>query len=199
MTAMPEQETTQPQPGPEPPLEDEWAILNNLIDASALVIEGNAIDADIWGTDVQSALETLNLSDLLRGDGGVFQRMEDRRGASLASNRETDNKGNVVVGDAMISIDDFTTQAVDVSFNPIDTLTNAERASMEWTGPPLAVTILEHLQHALDVMRSASSDDPQQAQCFAEIETLLICAVSELVGPRPLTHRSRRHVPREFP
>lgn len=74
-----------------------------------------------------------------------------------------------------------------------------ERASMEWTGLPLAVTILDHLQHALDVMRSTSSDDPQQAQCFAEIETLLICAVSELVGPRPLTHRSRRHVPREFP
>lgn len=61
------------------------------------------------------------------------------------------------------------------------------------------MTIQEYLQHAIDVMRLASSDDPQQAQRVAEIETLLTCAVSELVGPRPLTHRTRRHVQRGFP
>ena len=61
------------------------------------------------------------------------------------------------------------------------------------------MTIHEHLQHAIDVMRLASSDDPQQAQRFAEIETLLTCAVSELVGPRPLSHRTRRHIRRGFP
>ena len=55
------------------------------------------------------------------------------------------------------------------------------------------MTVHEHLQHALDIMRQDLSDDPQQARLFVEFEALLTCAVSEWSVPLGITRCSRRN------
>ena len=52
--------------------------------------------------------------------------------------RKGDQRGNVVIGDATLTIDDFTRPALDVLFtNLTDTMTNTGRDDMQWSDVPL--------------------------------------------------------------
>ncbi len=58
---------------------------------------------------------------------------------------ETDDKGNVIIGDAMVGISNFSNPSASVSFtNLVDQTTNERRASMSWSNMPVRNGAFDH-------------------------------------------------------